>query len=203
VHLNHRLGVIATLRGDVEEARRRAEECLARARAGGFRLLQAEALGNLAWVAEQEGDFEEAFDLTLQDLAISREIGFTWFVARDLIELADYSLRLGRIEDAESYAAEALELGERMDDRLLILLSLTLLAHVSRMRGDIERAGRWLGAVQQEAAEAALGRGRDHLDQLLARAIDEPDAALHAAVEVGQRLSIAQAIEEARTVHSG
>jgi tetratricopeptide (TPR) repeat protein len=202
VHLNHRLGVIAALHDDVEEARRRAEECLSRARAGGFRLLQAEALGNLAWVAEQVGDFEEAFDLTLQDLAISREIGFTWFVAKDLIELADFSLRLGRIEDAESYAAEALELGERMDDRLLVLQSLTLLAHVSRMRRDIERAGRWL-AVQEEAAEAALGRGRDYLDQLLARAIDEPDAALHAAVEVGQRLSIAQATEEARTVHSG
>jgi hypothetical protein len=43
-----------------------------------------------------------------------------------------------------------------MDDRLLVLLSLTLLAHVSRMRRDIERAGRWLGAVQEEAAEAAL-----------------------------------------------
>jgi predicted ATPase len=203
VHLNHRLGVIASLRGDIEDVRRRAEECLARARAGGFRLLQAEALGNLAWVAEQNGDFEVAFDLTLQDLEISREIGFTWFVANDLIELADFSLRLGRIEDAESHAAEALELGERMDDRLVVLRSLTLLAHVSRMRGDIERAGRWLGAVQEEAAEAALGRGREYLDRLVARAIDESDAALDAAVEVGRRLSIAQAAEEARTAHSG
>jgi tetratricopeptide (TPR) repeat protein len=163
VHLNHRLGVVALLRGDPEGVRSRAEECLARARAGGFRLLQAEALGNLAWLEEELGHLEAAFELFLQDLAISREIGFTWFEANDLEALADLSLRLGRTDQAEGYALEALKLGERMDDRLNVLYSLTLLALVSRARGKTERAGRLLGAVQVEAAETPLGRGQRDL----------------------------------------
>jgi predicted ATPase/class 3 adenylate cyclase len=198
VHLLHRLGVVALLRDDVEGVRRRAEECLARARAGGFRLLQAEALGNLAWVEERDGNLEAAFELLLQDLAISREIGFTWFEANDLDGLADLSLRLGRTDDAEVHALEALELGERMDDRLVVLMSLALLALVSRARGETERAGRLLGAVEVEAADTPLGRGQQDLDERVARALVDRNAELEHAMEAGRRLSIGQAVEEAR-----
>jgi predicted ATPase/class 3 adenylate cyclase len=201
VHLLHRLGVVAILRGDREGARWRAEECLARARAGGFRLLQAEALGNLAWVAEMDGDLEAAFERTQQNLALSREIGFTWFEANDLVAIADLSLRLGRTDNVEAYAVEALDLGERMDDRLVVLMSLTLLARVSRARGRNGRAGRWLGVVEAEAGETPLGRGQGELDKLTARALVHRDPELERAMEAGRRLSLAQAVHEARTAH--
>jgi predicted ATPase/class 3 adenylate cyclase len=158
VHLRHRVAVTACQRGDWTRARELLEENLPRARAGGWRMLESEALSALGGVEDHDGNLERAVELTRQCLELTRDLGFEWFEAIALMNLGEFELKLGRQDEAEQHASAALNLARRTDDRQNMVFALAALALAARARGDDERAGRIWGAIEAESARAPIGR---------------------------------------------
>jgi tetratricopeptide (TPR) repeat protein len=158
VHVRHRVAAAACELGHWDRARELAEENLRRARAGGWRMLETEALSLLGNIEDQDGNFEQAVELTRRCLELTRDLGFEWFEAIALVNLGEYELKLGRRDEAERHASAALELARRLNDRQTVVFALALVALVARARGDDDLAGRIWGAIDAESARAAIGR---------------------------------------------
>ncbi len=162
VHLRHRLANCTLQLGHVPNARALYEENLVRARAGGFRFLEAEALGGLGWVAGTEGDLETAWQLTSEHVHVTRGVGWRWGETLGRIYLAELSLALGRFDAAEAEARTALVLARGLDDRQNTVRALALLAARAGAAGEPQRAGRLWGSIESEEARGPVGRGEGH-----------------------------------------
>jgi predicted ATPase/class 3 adenylate cyclase len=158
VHVRHRVAAAACQLGDWDRARELVEEDLRRARAGGWRLLETEALSLLGSIENHDGNLEQAVELTRRCLELTRDLGFEWFEAIALMNLGEFELKLGRLDEAEQYASAALDLARRVNDRQNMVFALAALALVARARGDDDRAGRIWGAIEAESARAPIGR---------------------------------------------
>jgi predicted ATPase/class 3 adenylate cyclase len=158
VHVRHRVAVAACQDGDWSRTRELVEENLRRARAGGWRMLETEALSLLGSVEDHDGNVEKAVELTRGCVELARELDFEWFEAIALMNLGEFELKLGRQDEAEQHAFEALDLARRIEDRQNLVFALLVLALAARARGDDERAGRIWGAIETESARAPLGR---------------------------------------------
>jgi predicted ATPase/class 3 adenylate cyclase len=142
LHVRHRVAVAACQLGHWDRARELAEENLLRARAGGWRMLETEALSLLGNIEDQDGNLEQAVELTRRCLELTRDLGFEWFEAIALVNLGEYELKLGRRDEAERHASAALALARRLNDRQTVVFALALVALVARARGDDDLAGR-------------------------------------------------------------
>jgi predicted ATPase/class 3 adenylate cyclase len=158
VHLQHRVATLAMERGDLTTARELLEDNLRRARAGGWAMLEGDAVGALSGVAFYEGDLAEAYRLARQYLESIRAIGVEWMIVIALTNLAELEVKHRDIEQAERHLNEALELAARMEDRQNTIFTLATLALAARARGDEERAGWLWGAIDAESARAPIGR---------------------------------------------
>jgi tetratricopeptide (TPR) repeat protein len=158
VHLQHRLATISMERGELGLARELLEDNLRRARAGGWALLEGDAVGALSGVAFYEGDLAESYKLALRYLETVRAIRVEWTIVIALTNLAELETKRGEIEASERHLSEAIELAWRMDDRQNVIFVVATLALVARARGDDERAGWLWGAIDAESARAPIGR---------------------------------------------
>jgi predicted ATPase len=191
VHLRHRVAVTACQRGDWARTRELVEENLQRARAGGWRMLETEALSLLGSVEDHEGNVEKARDLTRQCLELTRDLGFEWFEAIALMNLSEFELKLGRQDEAEQHASAALGLARQMDDRQHMVFALAALSLVARERGDDKRAGWLWGAIEAESARAPIGRWetvyRQEYEQLI---LEGAGAGFERGLQEGLRTSL-------------
>jgi predicted ATPase len=151
-----RLGVIASHRGDVQEARRLYEESLATFQQLGDRIGELQAHGNLGVLEFMHGDPTRGYELTERSLATAREVGWVWWEVSGLLNLADAALVAGKIEDGERHAREAVALAHKIEDRLWTIYGLALLAWAAALRGDAERSVALWAAVEIEEARSPL-----------------------------------------------
>src|SRR5919106_2473062 len=171
--LLHRLSANASVRGDLERARRLLEEShaiharktepLTRA----FRL--GETTGALGAVARDAGDDERAYALISESLSAARQSGVEWWEGKMLAELAALFLRAGRVEDAEAHARESLGIADRLRDSPGCVFGVGLLACVAAEQGESERAGRLWGAIEDKVAAAPGGGWQRHREACAAR----------------------------------
>ena len=199
--LLHRLSACASVRGDLERARRLLEEShaiharktepLTRA----FRL--GETTGALGAVARDAGDNERAYALFSDSLSAARQSGVEWWEGKMLAELAALFLRAGRVEDAEAHARESLGIADRLRDIPGCVFGVGLLACVAAEQGESERAGRLWGAIEDNVAAAPLGGWQRHREAAEARIAELADEAFERARAVGGELSLDDAVDEA------
>jgi predicted ATPase/class 3 adenylate cyclase len=192
VHLRHRVATAGCQRGDWDRARDLVEENLPRARAGGWRMLETEALSMLGSIEDHDGNPERAVELTRQCLDLTRDLGLEWFEAIALMNLGEFELKLGRQDEAEQHACSALDLARRMDDRQNMVFALVVLALAARARGDDERAGRIWGAIEAESARARIGRWESvYRQEYEQQILQGAGSALERGLEHGRNLSLA------------
>jgi predicted ATPase/class 3 adenylate cyclase len=160
--LLHRLGISAMWRGDLERARELVEASDEIHRRTGDVWGRAQTIGTLGAIARDEGDERAALDLVRESAALAREAEVPWWESGALAEQACLALNIGRLEEAEAGARESLAIAVRLRDRPCRIFGVGILARVAAERGELERAGRLWGAIENEQAGAPLGGWRRH-----------------------------------------
>jgi class 3 adenylate cyclase/tetratricopeptide (TPR) repeat protein len=198
------LAIVAEYEGDIATARAHNERALALRREIGDRWAIGVSENNLGMIALHEEDFERARAHFEASMRLNREVGDAWMVAIGHNNLGNATRGLGDLAAAREHYGAALAAYRDYDDRwamAFLLEDMGILAARSgdptaahqamgvaeRMRGEIEspRAPALeeelaaaltdaRAALGEEAAEAALARGR---------AMDDPDVE-----ELGRRI---------------
>ena len=114
-----------------------------------------------------------------------------------LLELAALSLEAGRIDDAESKARESLWIARQIRDYGGRVFGVGVLASAAAVRGEVDRAGRLWGAIENDRVGAPLGGWLRHRARCEARVTEVAGVQLDAALVVGRDLSLDQAVEVA------
>ena len=160
--LLHRLGDMALWRGELERARGLVEASHEIHTGKGDRWGLTQTVGTLGAIARDSGDSARASALIGQSAAMAREAGVPWWESGMLAELACLSLKAGRVDESEMRARESLALAEQLNDRVGRVFGVGLCAAAAAERGQLERAGRLWGAIEDEDAGAPLGGWRHH-----------------------------------------
>jgi predicted ATPase/class 3 adenylate cyclase len=168
--LQHRLGISAIWRGDLERARELVEASDEIHQRTDDVWGRAQTSGTLGAIARDEGDERSALDLVRESAALAREVGSPWWESGALAELACLSLNAGLLEEGEARAREALAIADRLQDRPGRIFGVGILARVAAERGYSELAGRLWGAIEaDDAVGAPLGGWRRHREVCEAR----------------------------------
>ncbi len=192
----HRLGITPAMRrGDLERARKLVEESHAIHERHGDTWGLAQTIGTLGAIERDAGNEEQAYALITQSAGLSHAVGVRWWHAGMLVELAALSLEAGRIEDAEVKARESLALAEQMRDYGGRVFGVGVLACVAAERGDLGRAGRLWGAIEDDRVGAPLGGWLRHRAACDARLAGHAGQALDSAIANGRSMSLDDAVE--------
>jgi predicted ATPase len=199
--LLHRLSITAMIRGDVERAAelvQTSHELHSQGedwwrRTWGL----AQTTGTRAALARDGGDDGEALALFRTSAQLAEEAGVQWWQAGMLGELAALSLRQGQVDEAERVAFEALTLSDRLRDRSGGIFGVGLVAAIAAERGELERAGRLWGAIEDERALAPLGGWERHREDCRAAIERVADAAFEVGRARGRELELEDAVREA------
>jgi tetratricopeptide (TPR) repeat protein len=199
--LLHRLGISAMVRGDLDQARERLEASHSihlrnpdpTARSWGL----AQTTGTLGGVARDAGDDARAAELFRESVELAEDAGGPWWKGGMLAELAALALRNGRTDDASAFAVESLMLADQLRDRPGRVFGVGLLAIVAAERGELERAGRLWGAIEDERAFAPVGGWQRHRDACEARIRQSANAEFDRGLAAGRELELDEAVEEA------
>jgi predicted ATPase/class 3 adenylate cyclase len=160
--LLHRLGISAMWRGDLERARELVEASDEIHRRSGDMWGRAQTTGTLGAIARDEGDERSALDLVRESATLARAVEVPWWESGALAELACLSLNAGLLEKGEARARESLAIADKLRDRSGRIFGVGILARAAAERGQVERAGRLWGAIEDEDAGAPLGGWRRH-----------------------------------------
>ncbi|MBV9580211.1 MAG: AAA family ATPase [Chloroflexi bacterium] len=188
---------------DLRASRPDFEESLAFARQRGPRWTVYFCLYCLGEVARGDGQFDRAHALLAESLALARASQDRWGAFHAEFGLASVELARGERHTAEQHAQRSLSLSLELGDSRGSTYAFETLACIAAEDGEAVRAARLFGAAQAlreplgdflsatagAARERALARIRGRLG----------DAALEAALEVGRRLSLEDAVALART----
>jgi ATP/maltotriose-dependent transcriptional regulator MalT len=158
--------------------------------------LEADCLRSLAWIEHADGNLARAVELNEQSIVMLERIGHTWLLKGALIESADLARELGQTQKAEERAREGLRVAIALGDRQGIVFAVATLAQNATAAGELERAGRFWGALEAEAERAPVGAWERHLDET-AGTIVRDDPAFARGREEGLRLSFDDTIEYA------
>ena len=109
-------------------------------------------------------------------------------------ELAQLSLRAGRSDEAELNARRALTIAEQLRDRGSRVFGVGVLAVVAAERGQLERAGRLWGAVEDERVGAPLGGWRRHRTACEARILGAAGPEFERGRAEGRELALDEAV---------
>jgi predicted ATPase/class 3 adenylate cyclase len=160
--LLHRLGIQAMRRSELDRARDLVEASHTIHQGSGDRWGLTQTIGTLGAIARDAGDEGRAYELIAESVALSREIAVAWWESGMLAELAQLALNGGSLEEGAVRARESLDLAEQMRDRGGRVFGVGLFARLAAERGQVERAGRLWGAIEDEDAGAPLGGWRRH-----------------------------------------
>jgi tetratricopeptide (TPR) repeat protein len=133
------LGDAARRRGDLAEAARLYERCIALPDNPHGASASLWGLGD---VARQRGDLGQARDLFDRSLRLYEEIGDAHGLADHRIGLADLARQRRDVAAAESFYLEATVRFEELGNRYGMARGLNGLGEVSRLQGNLEEAGR-------------------------------------------------------------
>jgi len=165
----------------------------------------AAALGDLGDKLVWTGNVASAVPLLNEALVLLRQVGYAWGIARTLGQLAIAALEQGDHVRAAGLFAESITAAEEIGDARLVQGAVTGMCGVALALGEVERAGRLLGAV--DAARVAAGTGRpahalhrESIEAAIRSALGEP--AFAAAYEAGRGLSFTEAVAEALAIAS-
>lgn len=109
--------------------------------------------------------------------------------------IADCTLQMGRIDETVAPATRALSLAEQVTDRQSAVFGLAHLACVAAERGDIARAGRLWGAIENEEQLKPIGAWESERDEYAGHVFAHAGPELDEALEQGRRLSLQEAVE--------
>jgi predicted ATPase len=199
--LLHRLGISAMIRDDYPRARELVEsshEIHARnddwwQRTWGH----AQTTGTLGAIARDGGDDARALELLRESAELAHATGVVWWQGGMLAELSALALRQGRVDDAARHAIESLSIATTLGDRSGRVFGVGLLASVAAERGELERAGRLWGAIEDERALAPLGGWQRHRDACAARIEQLTNDDFDRGLAVGRELELDEAVQEA------
>ncbi|MBA3412837.1 MAG: hypothetical protein H0T09_04030 [Actinobacteria bacterium] len=139
---------------------------------------------------------EAALELLRESADLAHAVGVEWWEGGVLAELAAMSLREGRVEDAEIHGCESLAIAARLGDRSGRVFGVGLLSCIAAERGELERAGRLWGAIEEERAFAPLGGWQRHRDTCYARIRRSSNAEFDLGLAAGRELELDAAVEE-------
>jgi predicted ATPase/class 3 adenylate cyclase len=196
-----RLGIQAMRRSALERARELVEASheIFEQEDDGWRRTFGQMLttGTLGAIARDAGDYVRAFEQISRSAALAREVVWYWWEAGMLAELATLSLRAGGVDEGEVRARESLAIAEQERDRAGRVFGVGLLARVAAERGQLDRAGRLWGAIEEENAVAPLGGWRRHRDVCEARILEAAGPEFESARAAGATLTLDEAVESA------
>jgi predicted ATPase/class 3 adenylate cyclase len=193
--LLHRLGLQAMRRGELERARELVEASHEIHERDGDTWGLAQTIGTLGALERDAGNGARAAELIAESAALSQEVGVFWWHAGMLVELAALSLEAGRVDEAEATALESLALAQRMRDYGGRVFGVGVLAGVAADRGDVARAGRLWGAIEDDRVGAPLGGWLRHRASCQAHVDELAGPDLKVALALGRDLSLEQAVE--------
>jgi predicted ATPase len=193
--LLHRLGIMAMLGGELGRARALVQESheIHERNADVWGL--AQTIGTTGAIERDSGDGQRAYELIERSAALAEDVGVVWWRQGMVIELAALSLEGGRIDDAEHKARESLAIARRIRDYGGRVFGVGVLACVAATRGDVGRAGRLWGAIEDDRVGAPLGGWLRHRASCEAHIAKAAGAELDAALVVGRTLTLDQAVE--------
>ena len=151
------LGDLAREQGEFAQAERLYEDALTLARARGYEADEAFLLGGLAEVAHSRGDHEQAMQHWSESLAVQRRLGNRYAIATCHLCLGHLARETGRYAEAAAHYGESLTIYQRLSVTKGVRRSVTGLAELARLRGDLELAARLCGVVS--ALDETLGAG--------------------------------------------
>ncbi|HET7855430.1 MAG TPA: adenylate/guanylate cyclase domain-containing protein [Gaiellaceae bacterium] len=197
----HRLSISAMVRGDLIQARELVESSHSvHARNEDWWQKtwgHAQTTGTLGAIARDMGDDALALERLGESADLAHAVGVEWWQGGMLAELAALSLRMGRVEEAETHARESLAIAVRLGDRSGQVFGVGLLACVAAEYGELERAGRLWGAIEEERAHAPLGGWQRHRDACSARIRRAANSEFDVGLAAGRELELDTAAEEA------
>jgi predicted ATPase len=138
------LGLIAIVQGDYSEGQRYLDEALAAARAAGYRVDEAIALANLAWLALTQEAYPTARALGEESQALARAVGDDDALCLSLITLGRVVLGQGELSTARRLAEEGLAWARRIGNTWFLQYSLEVLGQVAMAEGNYADARRAL-----------------------------------------------------------
>jgi predicted ATPase/class 3 adenylate cyclase len=197
--LLHRVGICAMRQGEIERARELVERSQEIHQRTADRLGEMQTVGTLGAIARDRGDELRAFEMIEQSAKIARDVGNHWWESGMLAELAQLSLSDGRIDPGEARARESLLLANQLRDRPGRVFGVGLLALVAAERGQLDRAGRLWGAIENEDAGAPLGGWRRHRETCRARIRQVAGPEFDRACAEGRALTLDDAVSVALT----
>ena len=173
----HLLAIVATRRGDRDQALAWFEESFAIGRRGGDQWLLSIALNNLGNLLAVEGEYERAAELFEESLAIGEARGDLDRRARALNNLGWATQGLGDLARARDFYRRGLEAATEIGLVEAQLHALFGLAAVEAEAGDALAGARLLGRMKE--LESRLGAAdEDELDPLERQTLARLEAAL-------------------------
>ena len=141
------LGHVAVDDGDLDRAFELYTECAAEFERLGNRMRQAVSLSNLAAIAARRGDAATAAAHGRHAIELQRANEDTDGMAVSLANLGRVLLELGDEAGARDAFRESFELGRGLDYQMLLAYLLGASGELARRSGELERAGRLIGAA--------------------------------------------------------
>ena len=200
------LGLIASDRGELEQARAHHQASLALEREIGFQHGVALDLTRLGDIAVAQGNPAEAETLGEEALAIWRDRGDAWGIAWALIQLGRAAR--ARRDDARAIALvrESLGSNAQLGDKEIIARAIAELAAIACDRGQLLQAARLYGGVAalRETLGAPLAPAEwARYEQDLATTRSElTEEAFQAAWDAGRALPLERIIAEAESLEA-
>jgi tetratricopeptide (TPR) repeat protein len=137
-------GYAFKITGQLDEAVRRYEQCLALAREAGLRRDEGAALGRLGQTAQDRGRLDQAETYLKEGLAIFREVQDRQGEGVVLHELGRIAQARGHLDEAESYYEQALLVAREEKSRRNEAVYLSQLGLIARARGYLDEAEGYL-----------------------------------------------------------
>jgi tetratricopeptide (TPR) repeat protein/transcriptional regulator with XRE-family HTH domain len=149
--------------GELDEAVRRYEQCLALSRQAEAQSEEGEALARLGQVAQVRGRLDEAEAFYRQSLAIRREVGDLQGEGSVIARLGQVARARGRLDEAEAFYRQSLAIRRQIFDRRGESANLGQLGQTYAARGRLDEAEAFLLqalAIHQEVQDRR-GEGID------------------------------------------
>ena len=155
----------------------------------------AQTVGTLGAVERDAGNESRAYELVSESARLAEQAGVPWWQAGMLVELSALSLEAGRTDDAESKAREGLALAQQLHDYGGQVFGVGVLACVAGEHGEVDRAGRLWGAIEDHRVGAPLGGWLRHRSSCERHIRRLTHVGLEAALARGRELALDKAVD--------
>ncbi|HKA10504.1 MAG TPA: BTAD domain-containing putative transcriptional regulator [Candidatus Dormibacteraeota bacterium] len=145
------IGIIESLRGEMDNAERASEEAVVRFRELGERAGLAQALASLAEIAEARGDHHRALAVAEEAVGLARELGAPTEIPVLLAQVGSAQVMTGEVELGLATAEDGLRLAMEGGIPDVVAPASVAVAALARSRGDLARARQ----LYEEAARTA------------------------------------------------